>query len=66
MSDVQRCNECRHCDYVQIMGQYGVYKACTQPNIIQAGGKPIGAKIDGRQCQFYSRGTPQKSGRLVA
>lgn len=63
---ISRCNECRHCDYVRIQGQYGVFKACTEPKIVSAGGKPLGAKIDGTQCQFYSRGTPKQSGRVVA
>ena len=66
MTTITRCNECRHCDYVQIVGQFGIYKACTNPHVFQAGGKPLGVVIDGERCDLYSRGSPQKSGRAVA
>lgn len=66
MSEVVQCRECRHCDYVQIANQFGFFKACTNSHVIAAGGKPIGAAIDGRKCSFYSRGQPQKSARVVA
>lgn len=64
--DPVRCSACRHCEYVTIQGQYGIFKACTHPEVVNARGKPVGAVIDGKQCNLYSRGSPGRSCRVVA